>query len=142
MRPEAAQGEGTKQAVAAQRWFAVRLDPMLDIQVEDILGKRPSQLQKTPEFGAGEIGNEQGVSLDVEGCVIQGQQIVAPETNFAARAQLTSDHTNRPGTLACICPVFKVDVPDLSKEGGKAAALLCRYGATHHARPRNRRTTG
>ena len=70
------------------------------------------------------------------------KQFVPPQTNYAPGLYLLRNHAERPGAFTGIGTELEIGNPDFTKEAGYAAALFHLSEAAHHARPRNRRTTG
>ena len=92
----------------------VRLDPELGVEVEDARRQRPAERQEAAQLGAGVVGDEQRLRPDRERCCRDSRQLVGPQPQLAAGAQLARDHAVRLGRLAVRRTELEVAGPDLA----------------------------
>ena len=80
-----ANGEGSEQTISAEQFLAIRFEPMLCEQINDVGRQRPTELQKAPQLGRAVIGDECRIRASVERGFPECEQLVAPQIEFSAR---------------------------------------------------------
>ena len=109
---QAVPGEGAQQAEAARRFPPVDGRPEFGEQVQDPERHRPAQRQEAAQLGGSVVGDEQGSGIDGERRL--AAELVVPEAQEPAGAQLPRHQAHRHGALAVRRLELEVDRPDLA----------------------------
>ena len=119
--------EGTKQAVSVWHPEPVCLGAELRKQVEHTFRYSPTQGQKTSDFSARVIRDEQGLGAGVKRGRTRLAEFVLPQPDHPAAAEFLGDHADGDGQVSVCMVKLEIAAPDLAiREATKAIACVRR----------------